>query len=335
MPDEATLKLVKKLPNNPHARNLVKEYGPEKALEIYSIWKNERYSKKSSASKEGFILRHGEEEGLIKYQKSVKRRSNANKGKSYSTIEAYIQKFGSKEGIQRYNARCEKIRWSNSLEGYKSKFGEEEGNKKYEAYKSKISDTMKEHNYFPKNHLIKKYGKKKGIIEFKKCSKISGQKRKGKCCNTLSNFIRLYGDDEGPRHFQKMWKKRAIANKNTFSKISQDLFWLICKSLSEEEMNEVNFSEHNGEFIYHLTEDDKNLIENKMHEIFMLDFKFKNKIIEFNGTYWHAITQKEDIVRYEILKRNNFQILVIEEKDFNHKNKSEEIVQKCIDFLKS
>jgi len=56
-----------------------------------------------------------------------------------------------------------------------------------------------------------------------------------------------------------------------------------------------------------------------------------NKIIEFNGEYWHSKTKEDDKIRYSIMKDLGYKVLVIEEKEYKE-NKSH-IIKKCIDFI--
>lgn len=54
---------------------------------------------KSRSSLEGYILRYGEDEGVIRYEMDKRK-------KVASTLESYIARHGTEEGTRRYNARC-------------------------------------------------------------------------------------------------------------------------------------------------------------------------------------------------------------------------------------
>jgi very-short-patch-repair endonuclease len=63
----------------------------------------------------------------------------------------------------------------------------------------------------------------------------------------------------------------------------------------------------------------------------MLDFKQNNKVIEYNGTYWHS--NDIDDIRYSILKDMGFEIMFVTSEEYNRNNKNNEIINKCVKFL--
>ena len=102
---------------------------------------------------------------------------------------------------------------------------------------------------------------------------------------------------------------------------------------------------NNGEFV---------LYDENTNRRYFYDFKYKNKIIEFNGDFWHAnpkFFKSDSLLRYphsyrvakflwekdeyKILLANNeeFEVLTIWEYDYNL-NK-ENIINECITFLKN
>ena len=89
-----------------------------------------------------------------------------------------------------------------------------------------------------------------------------------------------------------------------------------------------------------------------LHRRFIYDLKYKNKIIEFNGDYWHCnpetydadyfntqlqMTAKEkwefDKVKESIAVLNGYTILVVWESEY--RKDPEAVMQKCISFLTS
>ena len=107
-----------------------------------------------------------------------------------------------------------------------------------------------------------------------------------------------------------------------------------------------------------LSENDYNSINNKKvyirkinNNVYSYDFVFKDKIIEFNGDYWHCnpikytenyfhkhrqLTAKQ-IWEYDKLKKENsesigFKVLTIWENDY--KQNDEKVIKECIEFLK-
>jgi len=63
----------------------------------------------------------------------------------------------------------------------------------------------------------------------------------------------------------------------------------------------------------------------------IVDFKYGNKIIEYNGQYWH--NSEKDNIRYDILKRMCYDVLVITSDEYNKNKKPKEIINKCLNFL--
>ena len=146
------------------------------------------------------------------------------------------------------------------------------------------------------------------------------------CYPTLNWFKINYPDTWKEEHDE--FSNKLILNLQNnglgFSKISQEIFWLIYDKLTDEQKKETFFKELNFEWY---VRDDGNF--------YFADFKCKNKIIEFDGLYWHRNTQEKDQIRNNIYKNKNFQIMIINEKDLlNGKNKiGDEIINKCIKFI--
>ena len=69
------------------------------------------------------------------------------------------------------------------------------------------------------------------------------------------------------------------------------------------------------------------------------DFILGNKIIEFDGEYWHGKNMirsgnaNRDKERDERLIRNSYEVLHVKESDF--KEDSKKIIEKCLKFLSS
>jgi hypothetical protein len=99
--------------------------------------------------------------------------------------------------------------------------------------------------------------------------------------------------------------------------------------------------------------DDQLLLMNEDGECYVYDLTLNNKIIEFNGDYWHANPIKytsDQVISYpkgikrtaqevwdkdkrkiEFAKSKGYEVLTVWENDFD--KSKEQIVQKCLDFL--
>lgn len=129
--------------------------------------------------------------------------------------------------------------------------------------------------------------------------------------------------------------------KQNYSNISQELFWSIYESIKNN-YKEIHFATIlNGDKISDGTNHEYKVKTNKT--IRSLDFYVKdvNRVIEFNGSYWHSKNSKDvnysperDIKRNdEVTKILNCDLLVINELDYC-KNKTQ-IIEKCINFIKN
>ena len=132
--------------------------------------------------------------------------------------------------------------------------------------------------------------------------------------------------------------KNCISNHCGFgvSVVSQKLFNSIYKNLNLTEYDVCKYHDLNGEFIVYIENDDIiNLSEyaNSLNRTkYHIDFIFNNKIIEFDGTYYHKDKDK-DIAKDKFLNLKGYEVLHIDELEY--KNYHEQILNKCIQFLKA
>ena len=177
---------------------------------------------------------------------------------------------------------------------------------------------------------------------------------------SLAKCIEKYGEEEGQKIFedrQVRWQKtlsskpqeeidrinRAkasqTANVVAYSKVSQELFNAIYAKIKDKyqkiyyatltNTKSINF---NKNYEYEV------LLEDKIHRYF-LDFYVKdnNKVIEFDGDYWHGEkrgNQTRDKEREEKLKELGFiNILRVRERDYRADPKK--MIDECIKFIES
>lgn len=141
-------------------------------------------------------------------------------------------------------------------------------------------------------------------------------------------YINKYGEIDGINLYRQDVEARikniTTLKGNKYSKISQDLFWRIYEQLIDK--TDMYFHALNKEYVIRIPE-----IYNHENVVMMVDFKYKNKIIEYNGNYWH--NTKKDDVRYSILKEMGYEVLVVTSSEYNRNKKSQEIIDKCFKFL--
>ena len=169
---------------------------------------------------------------------------------------------------------------------------------------------------------------------------------------SLEKCISQYGEDEGRKIFaerQEKWQstlkskpieeierinKAKMLNGKGYSKISQQLFNEIMLVIGNEYIN-VYYATNNpnldfNEYMVH---------DNNTQCNFFLDFYVKdnNKVIEFDGDYWHGEkrgNQKRDKEREEKLKALGYvNILHVKERDY--KANPQKVVDECVEFIRS
>ena len=295
-----------------------------------------------------------------------KMRSKYAKSKCYQSKEYFKKKFPNLSEEEREKLRQEKIK------DYTSKFnisGENNG-----MHRSKRTEQQLKEN---SPWAIEFYLKRNPTLSINECEQLR-QKTIEKTKNTVINnctleyylnrgmseqeakaslaerqatcrldkFIKRYGEAEGLNRWlqrQSKWKsslQQSFIKQRGIKYIIQSNFAIeiilnICHKLKIE-VPESELPLH--------TEDNK--------ITFLYDFNYNDKIIEFNGDFWHANPNKysaewinpsskqsaKEIWERETLKRKTaenqgYKILYIWESEYKEDPKS--TIQKCIDFLKS
>lgn len=282
-----------------------------------------------------------------------------------ASYDVFLRKYNGDEAVakQKYDEYCQKqARNGCKLEYFVEKYGEEEGTRKYkEVCRAKA---------ITKQNSIEKYGREFGIKLFKEyCKKQAvagctidyfidkygeeaGKKKYDEVCHqkalVLSNFIRKYGEEEGKIKYEQ-WIGTA---KTGFSLGSQKLFEQIDETLGDKAIESKWFTK-NGEAEIEIVV--KNSSGDDRHRFAKPDYMLGNKIIEFNGDYWHmnpkfyspdstrkiifgcedTITAQEiwdnDRKRKEALERLGYTVFVVWEDEYA--SAPEQVVKDCCNFL--
>lgn len=151
-------------------------------------------------------------------------------------------------------------------------------------------------------------------------------------CNSCGAKIKFYTMEMGYGNSDLKICLHCVAKQSAVSKPSQELFWSIYNKIS---LDDCYFSELNYEKTVTITDKDKIIFSNleKLNKSrYVLDFVSKNKIIEFDGIYWHTDQEKE-IAKDLFLESKGYQILHITDKEYEQDK--EEVLNKCIRFLTS
>ena len=237
--------------------------------------------------------------------------------------EACLERYGVKHFFQSTQGKSD-------LDSLIDTYGKERGNILYNDLSKKKAITLE--------NMIKKYGEDDGVERYNKW--------KSEVVNTLDNMIKRHGETDGLIRYKKYVSliTKSMSNRESkgVSNISLELFDSIVKELK------ISAIYGNDEFFI--------LNENKKDDrtLFLYDFKYKNKIIEFNGDFWHGnpniyssdsvldfygnktIVQDlwtRDLIKIEQAKQKGFDVLVVWEQDY--RLDSDNQLNKCISFLLS
>lgn len=334
---------------------------------------------KRSQSLESFILRYGEELGKERYDEFCRKSGYG------ATIDYYIETFGEELETEKYNNKIEKLKLSNtlngliethgedvgkeiwkkrcsdmsftiSLDGFKHRHGEELGLIKFnKCQKLKLKNRTL--NGFIESHgeekgtelynlmcdshklnidwCISKFGEEAGTIEYDRRRAVN------KFSKSLDGYIDRHGEVEGFIKWSEMVNNKLQKLKINYSKIASDLFNNIYNILDEEAKKSCMYQPFTKEFV---------IKNNESGSVYMVDFKLNNKIIEFNGDYFHTNpniypptfynkTKKKtalqiwdyDKIKSDYIKSLGYELLIIWEDDYK-KNK-QDIIQKCVNFI--
>lgn len=236
-----------------------------------------KYKDKSrkSNSLNWYIEKYGIEKGNKKW--------NDRKKSCAVSEKIMIKKYGKMEGLKRWNLIIKKKKFSNSKEGLIKNHGKEKA--------EKICKSLG----FNKENFIEKYGIEKwNITSFNRGKSV---RREYYLEDAQTNYdladwllkqrqttfskdicIEKYGEKEGI----KVWQKRQNKWQNNL------------KSKPQEEINRINRAKTTNMKYYSISSYEREIKEilNCKSQIEIDDYKFdlgiNDKIIEFNGDYWHC-----------------------------------------------
>ena len=143
-------------------------------------------------------------------------------------------------------------------------------------------------------------------------------------------------NDKTPEEIERINRAKFAWGKNTgYSKISQELFWILYDTIKND-FDKIYFAQ--------LGKRKGKDVSGKNHEFFKIlpnrnaffDFFIKdnNKIIEFDGDYWHSESRgnvERDKQRDKDIIQEGYQILHIRERDW--KQSQNRATQQCMEFI--
>ena len=173
---------------------------------------------------------------------------------------------------------------------------------------------------------------------------------------SLEKCIEKYGEEEGTKRWKKRQEKwqntlkqkdlkelerinRAKMAFNGFSTISQELFLNLYEKVKDK-FDKIYFAtlDPQTKTIDNSGMSHEYLVITEDKRYYFLDFHIPevNKTIEFDGWYWHhgkGANKKRAARRKKELVELGYDIYHVEE--FDYREKPEETIQKCIDFINS
>lgn len=157
------------------------------------------------------------------------------------------------------------------------------------------------------------------------------------CCQHCGEALIFYTYKLGYGNSDSKICKNCLSKHCGFgvSIISQKLFDSIYDSLTNQEQNVCRYHHKGGEKVIYIDPDDrmsltdhnKNLNKYKYH----IDFIMDDKIIEFDGTYWHNDSAAE-IAKDAFLKLKGYSVFHVKEEDYYENSNA--ILQQCLNFLR-
>lgn len=325
----------------------------------------------AALTRELFISKYGEEEGIRRWDDLIYKRKTQNK------LEGFVRRFGPEQGPIKYQEHLEKTRGKGSLEWYVKKYGEEEGSRRYYEKNRKIG--VKEENLRRNGRTeqeileIKERHRRNSVqyletlseeeireINYKKgrANRVEYWMEKGHTreeaqdiisqrqnTSSLDKFIERYGPVEGKQRYievnvrkTKNWKS---AN-GPVSKAEQKFFQALDQSIYRGQYKNVFYYNKRGPvFINESRIITPDVVDNN-HKI----------IIEFFGDFWHMnpntfspedinpvtkMTAQEkwtrDQERISFLETKGYHVIIVWESEFNRS--PEQIIRSIINVYEN
>ena len=178
---------------------------------------------------------------------------------------------------------------------------------------------------FTLEKCIEKYGEEEGRKRW--------MERQEKWLNTLNNK----SNEEKERI--KLLKLNGLLNQGSYSKISQELFWELF-DIVKNDFNSIYFASlnHQTQSNDESGRNNEFLVRRNNGKCYLLDFYVKdtNKVIEFDGDYWHGEARgniQRDKKREDELRQMGYNIFRVKERDYRKNH--DKVIQECLEFLKS
>lgn len=154
------------------------------------------------------------------------------------------------------------------------------------------------------------------------------RRKRGKWLHSSERYAKKYGVTRGADEYNFHIKRMLDGKKNSHnaSKISLTLFDSL---MSYGAFNGAMYAGHPKEKMFEL---DNEFSQKLGQQIIFVDFVYENKIIEFQGDYWHRNSHEKDELRKLFLQSLGYDVLFIYENEYKKDTIKE--INKCVRFLK-
>ena len=302
----------------------INKYGQEEGLRR---WDELIYKRKTQNKLEGFVRRFGPDQGPIKYQEHL------DKTKNKGSLDWYVKKYGHEEGARRYHEKNQKLSVSVETLRRNGKTEQEirEIRNRHRQNSTKFLENLteeeiKEINYKKGRANRVEYWIEKGHTEQEARSIISKRQN----TSSLQKFVSKYGEEEGKRRYIKLNVRKTRNCKGptsgNVSKAEQQFFWALDRVLYRGQHKNLFYYDKRGPtFINESRVVIPDIVDNN-HKI----------VIEFFGDFWHMnpeafspedvnpVTKmtaqekwKQDQERIEFLEAKGYIVITVWESDFD------------------
>lgn len=262
------------------------------------------------------------------------------------TREKLIEKYGSSEGIIRWDQYRSKQAESNSFEYKREKYGWTRD--QFDEFNASRSQTLEK--------MIARHGEEQGIINW------TAYCEKQAYTNTQEYFIKKYGDDIGKAKYLDINKRKGDSNNpiEVAKKMNISVDEAVDVIISRIKYTGKTWGSNLEKEFTEMLEHELGPLENStfskpygkwshtLGSYVIFDIKHKDCVIEFNGDYWHANPKiyKDDAVirgrtaakiqQHDALKLQTavdlgFRVLTIWESDF--KEDKQQIIGKVKEWM--
>jgi len=270
---------------------------------------------RDSTSLDSYISRYGDVFGKIMHDERIKLLEKIH------NKEEYIKRHGEEKWIELCNSK------TTFTEGfYIKKYGKKIGKQKWQETLTKKLKTQKENfkdkkwkNGLTLDEYQNRYGIEDGYNRW------DTKRKKQIYSMSLDGCVDKYGVGKGENRYKLLVEqkiKNLNSGKRNYSKISQEMFDSIHKKLNMELQLKCKYATNDGE--------ERFFMNNKL---VLIDFKCGNKIIEFDGDYWHKSdeTKSYDKIKQTFLENKRYVFLRIKESDYI--SDKQNVINKCVNFI--